>query len=93
MSQIVGRLTTCSVCKTTIFSKAINENTFLNGGYRCKDEMFEDLPKGWVHNDMAILGESLPVQDLCPDCRRRIVEAMKYEINAIINATKEVEAS
>ncbi len=93
MSQIEGRLTTCSICKKTAFSKLVEGNTFQDGGFRPRDYMFENLPEGWVHTEMRIFNESLPVEDLCPDCRRRIVEAMKYEINTIINAAKETEAS
>lgn len=89
MSQIEGRLTTCTVCGKTVFSELLDGNTFQNGGYRSRNEMFQDLPKGWVHTETKIFDESLPVGDLCPSCRQRLVDALKREINTIINTPDE----
>lgn len=89
MSQVEGRLTTCTICGKTIFSELIDGYTFQNGGYCSRNDMFQDLPKGWVHTETLIFGESLPVGDLCPYCRQRLVEALKREINAIINMPEE----
>lgn len=67
MSQIEGRLTTCTVCGKTVFSEL----------------------QGWVHTETKIFDESLPVGDLCPSCRQRLVDALKREINTIINTPDE----
>jgi len=75
MSAKEGKLVTCDVCGKREFLALIS-TTEHDGGFT-KARHYETLPEGW--NEVHVAA----ARDLCPECSKRLAEAIKTTIDKI----------